>query len=88
MLLNVTFAPKKIYLFVCLIVLMKRFSLVKMKNNKEVTIIDYGAGNLRSVVNAISNLGYYPKLTSNQYEVLEAPVVIFPGVGAAFGGFG
>jgi len=51
--------------------------------NKEVTIIDYGAGNLRSVANAIKKLGYCPKLTSDPVEVLDAPVVILPGVGAA-----
>lgn len=48
-----------------------------------ITIVDYGAGNLRSVVNAITRLGYQPKITSNPNEVLSARVVILPGVGAA-----
>ncbi len=50
---------------------------------KVVTIIDYGAGNLRSVANAITKLGYQPKITSNPDEVINAQAVILPGVGAA-----
>lgn len=48
-----------------------------------IAIIDYGAGNLRSVRNAITKLGYQSKVTSDKQEVLQADVVIFPGVGAA-----
>ena len=48
-----------------------------------IAIIDYGAGNLRSVSNAITKLGYQSIITSNKDEVLQAEVTIFPGVGAA-----
>jgi glutamine amidotransferase len=48
-----------------------------------ITIIDYGAGNLRSVVNAVSRLGYEAKVTADPAEVLRARAVILPGVGAA-----
>ncbi len=48
-----------------------------------IAVIDYGAGNLRSVVNAISRLGYQLKITSIPREVLTAQAVILPGVGAA-----
>ncbi|MFC2045352.1 imidazole glycerol phosphate synthase subunit HisH [Chloroflexota bacterium] len=48
-----------------------------------IVIIDYGAGNLRSVVNAVSKLGYQPKVSSNPEDVLNAQAVILPGVGAA-----
>jgi len=48
-----------------------------------IAIIDYGAGNLRSVANAITKLGYLSKVTSNPSEVLDAVAVILPGVGAA-----
>ena len=48
-----------------------------------IAIIDYGAGNLRSVVNAISRLGYQAKVTSSPHEVLTAQAVVLPGVGAA-----
>ena len=48
-----------------------------------IVIVDYGAGNLRSVVNAITKLGYKSKVTSSPSEVLNAQAVILPGVGAA-----
>jgi glutamine amidotransferase len=48
-----------------------------------IVIIDYGAGNLRSVVNAICRLGYQPNITSSPSEVIAAEAVILPGVGAA-----
>ena len=48
-----------------------------------IAIVDYGAGNLRSVVNAVSKLGYRPTVTSNHDDVLKAQAVILPGVGAA-----
>ena len=48
-----------------------------------IAIIDYGAGNLRSVANAISKLGYQPRVTSRAEDLLEAKAVILPGVGAA-----
>ena len=48
-----------------------------------IAIIDYGAGNLRSVANAIGKLGYYPIVTSDPGKVLDAAAVILPGVGAA-----
>ena len=48
-----------------------------------IAIIDYGAGNLRSVANAITKLGYQPRITSNPSEVINAQAVILPGVGAA-----
>jgi glutamine amidotransferase len=48
-----------------------------------IAIVDYGAGNLRSVVNALEKLGYRPIVTSEAREVLRAEAVILPGVGAA-----
>jgi glutamine amidotransferase len=48
-----------------------------------VTIVDYGAGNLRSVVNAIGRLGYEARVTDSPGEVIDARAVILPGVGAA-----
>jgi glutamine amidotransferase len=48
-----------------------------------IAIVDYGAGNLRSVANAITSLGYQPKITSSPKDVINARVVIMPGVGAA-----
>jgi len=51
--------------------------------DKMIAIIDYGAGNLRSVANAVKKLGYHPRVTSTPDEVLDAVAVILPGVGAA-----
>ena len=48
-----------------------------------IAIIDYGAGNLRSVTNALVKLGYQPRVTREPEEVRHAAAVIFPGVGAA-----
>lgn len=48
-----------------------------------IAIIDYGAGNLRSVSNAIAKLGYEATITSDPDVVLKAQAVILPGVGAA-----
>jgi glutamine amidotransferase len=48
-----------------------------------IAIIDYGAGNLRSVANAVSSLGYHPVITGDPATVLRAEAVILPGVGAA-----
>ncbi len=48
-----------------------------------IAIVDYGAGNLRSVANAIAKLGYQPTVTSNPGDLPGAAAVILPGVGAA-----
>ena len=46
-------------------------------------IVDYGAGNLRSVARAVARAGYEPLITSEASAVERAEVVILPGVGAA-----
>jgi imidazole glycerol-phosphate synthase subunit HisH len=48
-----------------------------------IAVIDYGAGNLRSVTNALIKLGCQPKVTHEPEDVVNATAVIFPGVGAA-----
>ena len=47
-----------------------------------IVIIDYGAGNLRSVYNAVSKLGYAAEITRASKDILSADAVILPGVGA------
>ena len=49
----------------------------------DIAIIDYGAGNLRSVNNAIIRLGYRAEITNRAADLLNAKAVVFPGVGAA-----
>jgi glutamine amidotransferase len=46
-------------------------------------IIKYNAGNIRSVLNALDNLGVSASVTDNPDELQNADKVIFPGVGAA-----
>ena len=48
-----------------------------------IAVIDYGAGNLRSVINALTRIGYQAKITSQPEDILRAKAVILPGVGAA-----
>ncbi|MDO8674336.1 MAG: imidazole glycerol phosphate synthase subunit HisH [Dehalococcoidia bacterium] len=48
-----------------------------------IAIIDYGAGNLRSVARAIGKLGYVHEVTADPLVVRQANAVILPGVGAA-----
>ena len=51
--------------------------------NKDIVIIDYGAGNVQSVRFALERLGYHAELTSNPNRIASAQRVIFPGVGEA-----
>ncbi|MCD8404873.1 imidazole glycerol phosphate synthase subunit HisH [Tenacibaculum dicentrarchi] len=48
-----------------------------------IAIIKYNAGNIRSVQNAITRLGYESIITDNPDEIRQAEKVIFPGVGEA-----
>ncbi|KAA8523653.1 hypothetical protein F0562_010076 [Nyssa sinensis] len=47
-----------------------------------VTLLDYGAGNVRSVRNAIRFLGFDIKDVQTPEDILNAKRLIFPGVGA------
>jgi imidazole glycerol-phosphate synthase subunit HisH len=46
-----------------------------------VTIVDYGAGNLRSVQNTLDHLGAAYEVTNKPEEVRRAKKIILPGVG-------
>ena len=48
---------------------------------KNITIIDYGMGNIKSLYNAIKFLGYKPILYSEENQIL-GNICILPGVGA------
>ncbi len=54
-----------------------------MAGGKDIALIDSGAGNLRSVVNAIIQLGWQPDVVSRAADIAAARAVILPGVGAA-----
>jgi len=47
-----------------------------------IAILDYDAGNIKSVEKAISSLGHTAKITRDSKEILSASHVILPGVGA------
>ncbi|MBQ9675647.1 MAG: imidazole glycerol phosphate synthase subunit HisH [Bacteroidaceae bacterium] len=49
----------------------------------EVVIIDYNAGNIRSVENALKRLNVEPVITADKQLIRHADKVIFPGVGEA-----
>ncbi len=46
-----------------------------------ITLLDYGAGNVRSVVNAIESLGERVKRVERPEDILAAEKLVFPGVG-------
>lgn len=47
-----------------------------------IAIIDYGAGNIFSVKNALDYLGFDNKLTNKKEDIINADAIILPGVGA------
>lgn len=51
--------------------------------SKTLTIIDYGAGNVFSVVSAFRRLGVEPVLSANPDTICSSDYVVFPGVGHA-----
>ncbi|MFG4002359.1 imidazole glycerol phosphate synthase subunit HisH [Flavobacterium aquidurense] len=49
----------------------------------KIVIINYGAGNIQSIMFAIERLGFKAVLSNNPEEIQAADKVIFPGVGEA-----
>lgn len=47
-----------------------------------IALLDYGAGNIRSVRNAIKKLGFAVKDITEPEEITSAEKLIFPGVGS------
>jgi len=54
-----------------------------VKKTMKIVIINYGAGNIQSIMFAIERLGYKAVLSNNPDEIKAADKVIFPGVGEA-----
>ncbi|SVD69891.1 uncharacterized protein METZ01_LOCUS422745, partial [marine metagenome] len=46
------------------------------------TVIDNGMGNIRSVVNAVSQLNLKCRVANHPSDVKRASAIVFPGVGA------
>ena len=49
---------------------------------KRISILDYGAGNIFSIKNAVEKCGYKSILTSDFERILKSTHLIFPGVGS------
>ncbi|GGD38565.1 imidazole glycerol phosphate synthase subunit HisH [Muriicola marianensis] len=49
----------------------------------KIVIIDYGAGNIQSIIFALDRLGYTATLSDDPEVIRSADKVIFPGVGEA-----
>ena len=50
---------------------------------KRVIVLDYGAGNLRSVARAVEHAGFVADVSSDPRALDDAAAVVMPGVGAA-----
>lgn len=48
-----------------------------------IVVVDYGAGNLRSVARALAHVGADPRVSSDPSDLSQAAGVVLPGVGAA-----
>lgn len=48
----------------------------------KVTIADYGVGNLHSIRKAVENCGAEPTIVQDPRQLLDAPCLVLPGVGA------
>tara|TARA_R100000278_G_scaffold103939_1_gene80335 strand:- start:547 stop:1143 length:597 start_codon:yes stop_codon:yes gene_type:complete len=53
------------------------------KKTSKLVIIDYGAGNIKSIQFALKRLGVEALLSNKPTEILTADKIIFPGVGEA-----
>jgi len=54
-----------------------------MAVNHPVVVVDYGAGNLRSVARAIAHVDEAPVVSSDPADIDRASALVLPGVGAA-----
>jgi glutamine amidotransferase len=48
----------------------------------EIAIIDYGVGNLRSVMRGLEKAGARPRITADKEDIASADGIVLPGVGA------
>ena len=53
-----------------------------MSARADVTIVDYGMGNLNSVAKAVEHLGFYAQVSSKRQDIEKAKRLVLPGVGA------
>lgn len=53
-----------------------------MKKNKKIVVVDYGLGNIHSIIKALASFGQKPALSNNPEIIENADAVVLPGVGA------
>ena len=53
-----------------------------MKRVKNITVVDYGVGNIHSIVKAFGYFGENPNISEEAEEILKADAIILPGVGS------
>ncbi len=56
---------------------------LELRTKKMIAIVKYNAGNVKSVYNAVTRLGYEAVITDDFETLQNADKVIFPGVGEA-----
>src|SRR5947209_12992803 len=54
-----------------------------LKQPPEIVVVDYDAGNLRSVQRSLEAVGQRPLVTSDPRAVEQAEALVLPGVGSA-----
>jgi imidazole glycerol-phosphate synthase len=47
-----------------------------------ITLLDYGAGNVRSIINSLKTIGVSIQMVKTPEDITAASKIIFPGVGA------
>ncbi len=52
-----------------------------MALHTKIVIIDYGSGNIQSLANTISYLGFNPIISNKKEDILSADKLVFPGQG-------
>jgi glutamine amidotransferase/cyclase len=61
---------------------LRHYTTAQYLGDEMITLLDYGAGNVRSVRNAIRKLGYEVKDVASPADIQQAEKLIFPGVGS------
>ena len=51
-------------------------------STKDITVVDYGMGNLWSVLSALEYIGCNPTISNDPEEILRADALLLPGVGS------
>lgn len=53
-----------------------------MKSDKKITIVDYGVGNLRSLIRAFEHFGADVQISEDPHDIAESGSIVLPGDGA------